>query len=114
MSDGLCFMCGVQNWRHNRPEGACVACNQARTIRRLRALADGYRNNWKLWKAMAKATNELLPIFMRRDQDTGATLERARIVAALRGFAAACVDRGDAKTGGEVYALSDAIERGEL
>lgn len=114
MSDGLCFMCGVQNWRHNRPEGACVACNQARTIRRLRALADGYRNNWKLWKAMAKATNELLPIFMRRDQDTGATLERARIVAALRVRAdsALSYDYNDWHT--ILTQAADAIERGEL
>lgn len=83
---------------------AHTIARQARTIRRLRALADGYR-------AMMQRAEMPRSVSVAKDV---AAKERARIVANMRGFASGCVDRGDDRTGGEVYALSDAIERGEL
>ena len=67
---------------------------QARTIRRLRALADGYRDG--LDDAIAKS------------KFVGARFERARIVAWLRGD---CVHRD---MGCDCHVIADAIERGEL
>ena len=88
-----CDDCRTEALQHAERQASVIA-RQARTIRRLRALADGYRDG--LDDAIAKS------------KFVGARFERARIVAWLRGD---CVHRD---MGCDCHVIADAIERGEL
>lgn len=109
MSCETCDHCGhdITNETQYYSCGSCATVweRQARTIRRLRALADGYRS----W---ARRCNE----FALRCQWQAADIvefvrseERARIVAALRGYDSESIEGNDT-----LRMVADAIERGEL
>lgn len=79
---------------------------QARTIRRLRALADGYRVKADRWRKAYQNLNALMPNLDAKAEAE----ERARIVAVLRVFAS--LSANEVRLTAE--RLADAIERGEL
>lgn len=86
---------------------------QARTIRRLRALADGYRAKYKAEYEHHEVTLEEHGLDLRDAKRE----ERARIVAELRARAKYLIDsygKAQENAAYEIYDLADAIERGEL
>lgn len=84
--------------RHSEAASVTTIARQARTIRRLRALADGYREQ----RDVARAETP----------DYAAHEERARIVALLRSQAEnLCIV---ANCSPALRSIADAIERGEL
>lgn len=109
----FCHACKVVYWAGD----VCDMCSaqvtiarQARTIRRLRALADGYRARW----THAIQVKEQIRTF---DEMHGAAKERARIAAELRARAKYLIDsygKAQENAAYEIYDLADAIERGEL
>lgn len=76
---------------------------QARAIRRLRTLADGYRWQRNLTRALRS-----------HDERVAAEQERVRIVVALRKRASELDLMGYTVAAGEFRWQADAIERGEL
>lgn len=90
---------------------------QARTIRRMCALADGYRARWRgVLRKLTMREAELVETAKWGHQHElhGAKLERVRIVAALRERADKVQCQGGHITAAATANLADAIERGEL
>lgn len=92
---------------------ACLQARQTRTIRRLRALADGYLERAKMWRFFVQCTGENIRAWMLKDREFGRKEERARIVAKIRRDAERPEVQGR-NPDGVFYLLADAIERGEL
>lgn len=109
----LRFQCIPGDFSLGEYADARTIARQARTIRRLRALADGYREHAKAWRYYTRGLVNGARTWMLKDKEAGMQEERARIVAAL----GASVWTGSLyppEVHAAVQSIRDAIERGEL